>query len=870
MRFLPIDRMLERVDIARDDNDMSLFLNLMYFGEMLTKCVVAGLVASIVDNRQRARYGVAYSLVRADSLGEWTAALDEILSGPAAQYMTNSAADLQRDLNQRYPIGNWHYEAVELLYQVTQAYGGITVEELPAKVEARRWFRLFTQLRNKTRAHGAPQSGKCSSICADLEKSILLVYNNIVLFDYSWVYLHRNLSGKYRVSRITPNSTPFDYLKTNSNDLPNLKDGVYIHYDNHSFVQLLESDPDLLDFYLPNGQFTPKKYELMSYVTEAKTAGDSSDYMLPASELPLSETHGKPNLEIQGKCFGNLPPTYREYVSRRKLENELLSVLSNDRHPIVTLVGRGGIGKTWLALDVLHKVSQTERFQAILWFSARDIDLLASGPKPVKPNVLDEKDIATGFVKFMNPAEASAKGFKAIPYMEENLTKGAIGPILFVFDNFETVKNPAELFTWIDTYIRLPNKVLITTRFREFKADYHIDVTGMSDEESSELIRSSAVDLGISNLLTTEYEDEIIQESDGHPYVIKILLGEVAKAQRLVKIERIVADSEDILKALFERTYNNLSPAAKRVFLTLCNWRTITPIIALETVLLRPANDRMDVLNAIEELNRSSFIEIIESEADETMFLGVPLVAMIFGKKKLAVSSMKTAIESDTTLLHAFGNVRPSDINSGIAPRVEKLFKYVAEKVNKGQDELEDYLPMLEFLGRKYTPAWLYLASLYEETIHYENRLEKAKQAVQYYLESPGDVQTTRRAWKTYQTYCLRTEDWLGEMHAIVEQAQLPDTPFQELSDGANRLNNLFKYRQITFDTSEKQILVKKLLDVIEKRSDEGDSTDYSRIAWLALNIQDNETAREYINRGLNLDPQNPYIQSLAAKRGML
>ena len=54
------------------------------------------------------------------------------------------------------------------------------------------------------------------------------------------------------------------------------------------------------------------------------------------------------------------------------------------------------------------------------------------------------------------------KGFKPIAFLGETLTKSAIGPILFVFDNFETVQNPPELFTWLDTYIRLPNKILIT------------------------------------------------------------------------------------------------------------------------------------------------------------------------------------------------------------------------------------------------------------------------------------------------------------------------------------------------------------------------------------------------------------------------
>lgn len=866
MSFLPIDKMIERVNIARDDSDLSLFMNLMYLGEMLTKCITAGMVAGIVENPQRSRYGIIYRLVRTDGLGDWARALDEVVTGPTAQYMTNSASDIQREFNTNYSSGIWQYDAVELLNKSILSYGGINVEQIQRKVELSRWFHLFAQFRNKTKGHGAPQPGKCSNVCGFLEESIQLIYQNSSLFTRSWAFLHRNLSGKYRVTKITPHIEPFEYLKiSTSSELPNLPDGIYVHFDNHCPVELITSDPDLLDFYFPNGQFSKKDFELISYATEAKIEGDSSKYERPASELPASETNGRTNLDIQGKVFGNLPPTYKDYVHRNDLENELLRVLLDDHHPIITLVGRGGIGKTWLALDVLHKICNNDKYFAIIWFSARDIDLLSSGPKQVRPHILDEKDIANEFVKLINPAEHSAKGFKPEEYLQNSLIKSQGGPILFVFDNFETVRNPVELFNWIDTYIRLPNKVLITTRFREFKADYDIQVSGMNDIESEELIHKTAQYLGIDSLISKQYQNELISESEGHPYVIKILLGEVAKAKHLVKIERIIADSEEILKALFERTYNSLSPAAKRVFLTLCNWRSIIPQIALEAVILRSENERMDVLNAIDELVRSSFIELIDSRTDNQKFLNVPLVAAIFGKKKIAVSPMKSAVEADTELLYAFGNVRPSDVKEGIEPRIDRVFRYVAQRVNKNKDELINYLPILEFISRKYPKAWILLASLYEES-NVENRLEKAKQCVQSYLETPDNLEMQKKAWKMFQTYCYRTNDKLGEMHAIVELTQLPNSSFQELSDSANKLNLMFSFKLLEIDTYEKEVLISKLLDAIEKRAGEGDATDYSRIAWLALNIHDEKKAREYTERGYAMDQTNPHIQSLVKK----
>ena len=58
----------------------------------------------------------------------------------------------------------------------------------------------------------------------------------------------------------------------------------------------------------------------------------------------------------------------------------------------------------------------------------------------------------------------------------------------------------------------------------------------MADDECRELIAATAAKLGITDLLTEAYICRLIDESDGHPYVMKVLLGEVAKARRLVDI----------------------------------------------------------------------------------------------------------------------------------------------------------------------------------------------------------------------------------------------------------------------------------------------------------------------------------------------
>src|SRR3546814_3302141 len=100
--------------------------------------------------------------------------------------------------------------------------------------------------------------------------------------------------------------------------------------------------------------------------------------------------------------------------------------------------------------------------------------------------------------------------------------------------------------------IRLPNKAVITTRFREFKADYPIVVLGMELEEAEALVLQTAASLGIENLIGKHERSLIIEQSNAHPYVMKILLGEIANAGSFSKPEKLIVRKEEILDALYE------------------------------------------------------------------------------------------------------------------------------------------------------------------------------------------------------------------------------------------------------------------------------------------------------------------------------
>lgn len=866
MVFKPLDKMRQRVEAAGGESDLTLFYDLICYGEMVVKCVVAGLTAAIADDPDRHRYRIVHRLVRADGIGEWCQVLADIATGTARQHLVPEAFPDITELTQKLPPGNWQYEAVNDLVSVSRMVASHT-ETLGAKTDLRQWFTTFAFVRNKTKGHGAPTGRVCTKAVPSLQRSIAAVAENLGLFKRPWAYLHRNLSGTYRVTKFNDNCGCLDRLKSAKSATH--EDGVYVVFGSPLHVTLMDSDVDALEFFFPNGGFNGKKYEEISYVTGAIRERDAGPYLAPATDLPVSATQGLGDLDVQGASFGNLPPRPMEYIHRRELEGDLRALLLDDHTPLVTLAGRGGIGKTSTALEVLHAIAETGAFGALVWFSARDVDLLAEGPKIVKRQVVTDKDIAEQYARLLGPQGMGQKGFEAPKYFRESLGKSPVDkPFLFVFDNFETVERPTDLYSLIRNSLRLPNKVLITTRTRDFKGDYAVEVLGMTESECEELIDATASRLAISALLTGEYRASLIKESDGHPYVVKILLGEVAKANHVVKVERIVAAKDDILDALFERTYCNLSPGAKRVYLTLCSWRSVLPLVAVEAVMLRPENERMDVEGAVEELQRSSFVEVIRGEREVDTFLSVPLASGVFGRKKLQASPHKSAVEADSAILQCFGASQKADLRYGLAPRVERMFRFVSERVVQRRDDLAKYAPILEFMCRRYAPAWLLLARLYEESDPVDG-LDNAKDALTRFLEVADRPEDQASAWQKLAVLCSSTGDALGEMHALVEGCEVPDVPYSLLSSTANRLNSMLRERRLVLDPDTKLLVVRKLIEKMERRLQEANATDCSRLAWLCLHADQPSRARAIASHGLGMDPSDIHCLNVFKKSEM-
>ena len=870
----PISRMRDRVDVARDESDVVLFYDLMKLGELIVKTTAAGFIAAVQDDRERHRYRLLHGLVRANGVGDWSRATEAATRPPFVEHLAPAASEERNQLTQKCKAGSWQHEALSLL---DECFSHLSLAEPQNQITGLQWLRNFATLRNKTPVgHGAQLSTALSKACPSLERSIDLFTENFGLFHRPWSYVSSGQSGRYRVSRITPELDGFERLKAGDQQQTVYAEGVYVYFDEPTLVELVYSDRDVLNFYFPNGNFNGNKreptFEVISYDSGDIDERDASPYMTPPVELPRSETTGG-ELDVVGNSYTNIPPSRPGYVPRRPLEDELLQKLTNSRHEVVTLAGRGGIGKTSLALTVLQRIAEQDEFEYIVWFSARDVDLSLKGPKQVTQDVLTAQDMAKQFVRLTEPPERHDKGFDPLRHLCGALEKGVEGrPSLLVFDNFETVEGKREVYEIIDSFIRSPNKALITTRERAFTGDYAIEVGGMSSSEAERLIDRTAIDLNISgDLLKPEYRRQLYVESEGHPYVIKIMLGEVAKTGVASKPDRIMAGEDQILDALFERTYNEtLSPQARRVFLNLSNWRSVVPQLALEAVLLRDAededNERIRVGAAVDELYQSSFADIKESPAPEKeRFVFVPLTASLFGRRVLPVSPFKNTVQADLELLYKFGATQQTDIQHGIKPKVESLFR----NVERERNALTKYLPMLEVVARRYPPSWRHMVALYERSSE-NGGPAKAKRTVEQYLQLParhGDEREREDAWRKLAELRRNTGDFVGEVNALIELSRMPNCPIEDITYTARRfLNSLAKERDV-WSRSERLELIEDLATRMEGRRAELYPNDFGLLAWLYLNRGDIDKAERATRQGLRKDENNEYLRKLAEKK---
>ncbi|RRR73127.1 MAG: XRE family transcriptional regulator [Candidatus Viridilinea halotolerans] len=328
----------------------------------------------------------------------------------------------------------------------------------------------------------------------------------------------------------------------------------------------------------------------------------------PQADRLLKQLYQDPQVRPRPpRIYENLPaPSYNQFVMRDQVFADVLDGLQQ-RSSVVLIIGMGGSGKTALAREVADTCLRGDAthprddalyppFDAAVWISDKDY------PGTTNLSVILDTVARTldypGFTQFAHSEKQHE--------VEQLLRRQRV---LLVVDNFETITDSA-LLTWLHR-LPEPSKALVTTREygREWRSSWPVEMRGMNEAEAWALVEQRLRQLRIEHLVSTRQQLEpLLIATGGNPKAITSALG-LVKHERL-SLQQVVDDlyaaRGDLFKDLFERAWNLLDEAARRVLMV----ATLFPTNASGDALSVSADVQGFVFDrAVERLSDMSLID---------------------------------------------------------------------------------------------------------------------------------------------------------------------------------------------------------------------------------------------------------------------
>jgi len=268
------------------------------------------------------------------------------------------------------------------------------------------------------------------------------------------------------------------------------------------------------------------------------------------------------------KIPNNLPVMDYEYdggfVGRRDERQDIKRRLLDKRiHPIITISGAGGVGKTAIAHCICEDIlkNHPKLFDALIWISAKKDRLTLTGIEEIEPTaqsfeeVLNAILVTFGFNEYLYRAVDEKRKL-----VQEFILDYPNSSILLVIDNLETLLQDKTLLEYLKD-IPLPHKVLITSRLGLGETERRIPLKQMSDNDAMELFRKIALEKSVKGLaqLPNETIKSYIRRMNGYPLVIKWVVGQASLNRDIERlVQSINTTDSDIAKFCFEYIFDVL------------------------------------------------------------------------------------------------------------------------------------------------------------------------------------------------------------------------------------------------------------------------------------------------------------------------
>lgn len=269
----------------------------------------------------------------------------------------------------------------------------------------------------------------------------------------------------------------------------------------------------------------------------------------------------QPAVSSGPKIFHNLPrPDYSVFIGRETEKAKVIERLSPKKQGgVITIDGIGGVGKSALALEVAYyfldnaqSLPENERFEAIIWTSAKQTVLTADGIR-TRPQVLRNlEDIYTAISITLDRENI----LRARPEEQTGLVMDALAErrTLLIVDNLETVDDE-NLLEFLRE-LPLTAKAIVTTRHR-IDVAYPVRLAGMPEADALALIENESEQKEVT--LTPEEAKKLFQRTGGLPLAIVWSIGLMGLGHPVEAVlARLGAAKSDIIKFSFQSSVETI------------------------------------------------------------------------------------------------------------------------------------------------------------------------------------------------------------------------------------------------------------------------------------------------------------------------
>jgi len=474
----------------------------------------------------------------------------------------------------------------------------------------------------------------------------------------------------------------------------------------------------------------------------------------------------------------NLPlPDYDETgflgrgADRNAVRKHLLAA-----HPIITIVGEGGVGKSALAIQCLYDIltlGDNPPYQAIIWTSLKIKTLTASGVRDIKDAITSTLGIIENVAKELGTTLPENKNLESA--IQEILEYLGLFKILLIIDNYETVTDNS--LRPLLTSVPAGSKILLTSRVGLGELEIRYKLDPMDLKTSVALLRRFSRSLNIELLFTAGEKrlDRYCQHLYYNPLLIKWFTQSVSLGSDPEKlIARGNAGFDEVLKYCFENLFSRLNDDERHVLHLLAAARR--PLTPTELLFL------MQSVNQFEPINVDGAVRTLHSSS-------------MLKRSPVDAKSREGAIQLSLT-----------DVASDYIARFAPPEKAIFEKVQQASRKLSQQIQSSSVRQAAYKfDLHAVRASTRDERIaayHLNSALESSK--ARNFDEARKSVATAKELLPTFaETYRIsslvesRADETYKALQEIEEAVQLaPDSPLVHYQFANFLTNSLDDYER--------------------------------------------------------------------------